>query len=243
MRLLTALHNLLLPPRCAMTGAAVDQVGALSPAAWASLRFIAAPQCCICGYPFDFAVEGATYCASCLARPPPYASARAALLYDDASRGLILKFKHADRLDAVVTLAGWLERAGREMLEACDVIVPVPLHRWRLLRRRYNQAAVLALALARNRSRPCLPDGLRRLRHTPTQGTMGFRERQRNVRNVFAVTARHRAALAGKVVVLVDDVHTSGATIHECTKALLKGGASAVHVLTAARVVRPASLS
>ena len=233
-----AVLDLLLPPRCPVTGEAVDKPGLLSAEIWSSLRFIARPHCNICGYPFEFTVEGEALCGACLVEKPPFASARAALVYDDASRGLILKFKHADRLDAAVPIAGWLQQAGAEMLAACDVIVPVPLHRWRLLRRRYNQAAVLALVLSRRCGRPCLPDGLRRTRHTASQGTKGFRERHRNVRGVFAVSARRVKTLAGKTVVLVDDVYTSGATLRECTKTLLKAGAASVHVLTAARVVR-----
>jgi ComF family protein len=229
----------ILPPRCLITGAIVDSPGMVSPAAWAGLRFISAPLCASCGYPFDFETEVDARCASCLRETPLYASARSALIYDDASRGVILKFKHADRTESVRVLAGWMERAGAAMLTAADIIVPVPLHRWRLLRRRYNQSALLAQVLAGRRGKVCLADGLIRSRATPIQGHKGFRERHRNVRGAFTVNPKRAAALQGRTIALVDDVYTSGATIEECTKTLLKGGAACVHVLTLARVVKP----
>jgi ComF family protein len=233
------LVDMVLPPRCLVTGEVVDSPGKLSPAAWAALRFIGAPLCAACGYPFDFQTEDVSLCAACLREPPLYASARAALIYDDNSRGVILKFKHADRTDGVHTLAGWMARAGAGILSAADVIVPVPLHRWRLLRRRYNQSALLGQALGRRSGRIFVADALFRRRSTPIQGHKGFRERHRNVHGAFAVNPKRLELLQGKTVVLVDDVYTSGATIRECTKTLLNAGAASVHVLTLARVVKP----
>lgn len=232
--------DIVLPPRCAMTGQVVDRPGVIAPEAWSSLRFITDPCCATCGYPFDFdGYSGDTQCAACLRRAPPYASARAALVYDEASRGMILKFKHGDATHQANGFALWMARAGGERLRAADVLVPVPLHPWRLLRRRYNQAAILAQALARQAGKPCVPDALLRRRATVAQGHKGYRERHRNVRGAFAVNPRRAVSVAGRSVVLVDDVYTSGATVKECAKTLVRGGARDVHILTIARTVRP----
>ncbi len=233
------LIDLILPPRCVLSGEIVAMQGTLSPDSWQSLRFLAAPYCAICGYPFEFETEKDGLCGGCLAEKPPFTSARAALAYDEASRDLILKFKHADHLQAVPTLTPMLLRAGQEMLEQCDLLVPVPLHRWRLLGRRYNQAALLAWALSRATGKTVLPDALLRTRATVSQGHMKAHNRAANVRHAFAIHPKMADRIAGKIIVLVDDVYTTGATVRECTDMLLRGGAAQVHVLAVARVVRP----
>jgi predicted amidophosphoribosyltransferase len=139
----------LLPPRCLGCGGPVDRQGGLCPDCWGRLSFITAPHCACCGLPFDFQVEGESLCGACLAEPPPYARARAVLVYDDGSRPLLLGFKHGDRTHAARAFGLWLARAGAELLAEADLLVPVPLHRWRLFRRRYNQAALLAQAVGR----------------------------------------------------------------------------------------------
>jgi ComF family protein len=227
-----------LPPRCIVSGEIVAAQGTLSPAVWQSLKFITPPLCAACGYPFEFEADEDSLCAVCLADMPPFASARSALAYDDASRELILKFKHGDHLQAVPTLVGMMMRTGGEALASAEVIVPVPLHRWRLLRRRYNQAALLAWGLARETGKVCLPDGLLRMRHTPSQGHLKARDRAQNVKKAFAINPQRGSMIEGKTVLLVDDVFTTGATVQECTKTLLEAGAAEVHVLAVARVVR-----
>jgi ComF family protein len=237
-KILRGLLDTALPPRCILSGEIVALPGTLSPGAWQSLRFISPPCCQTCGYPFDFAIENTTLCAACLADPPPFASARSVLVYDDASRDLILKFKHADQLQAVPTLVPMLARAGAQGLDQAEVIIPVPLHRWRFLKRRYNQAALLAWGVSRSVRKPCIPDALLRIRPTPSQGHKRARDRAENVRKAFAVNPRHQGALAGQSVMLVDDVYTTGATLRECAATLIKAGAREVHILTVARVVR-----
>lgn len=184
-------------------------------------------------------MEGDVCCAACVAVDPPYERARAAIAYDDGSRGLILGFKHGDRLDAVPAFAPWMARAGRELLAEADLLVPVPLHWTRLFVRRYNQASVLAQAVGRLAGRPVAPDLLVRRRRTRSLGTFGPRQRAETVRGAFAVAPRWRASVPGARIVLVDDVLTTGATVGACIRALNKAGASAVDVLTLARVVRP----
>lgn len=230
--------DLVLPPRCVLSGEIVASPGTLSPEAWQSLRFITAPFCQTCSHPFEFTVESTSQCAACLADPPPFASARAALAYDDASRDLILKFKHGDHLQAIPSLIPMMLRAGAEPLERADLVVPVPLHRWRLLKRRYNQAALLAWGLSRARGKTCLPDALLRIRATPPQGHKRARDRAANVKRAFVPHLKYRATIAGKSVLLVDDVFTTGATLRECAQVLLKAGAREVHVLTVARVLK-----
>lgn len=234
--------NLILPPRCVVSGEIVGEQGTLSAQVWKNLRFITPPFCALCGYPFEFEAGPDSRCGACLAEEPPFAAARSALAYDDISRELILKFKHGDHLQAVPTLVGMMMRAGGEMIEGVAVIVPVPLHRWRLLRRRYNQAALLAVALARKSGKVCLADGLLRTRATPSQGHMKAKDRQENVRRAFTINPRHATGVEGKIVLLIDDVYTTGATVRECTQALLKAGAVEVRVLAVARVVRAESL-
>ncbi|MBU0800823.1 MAG: ComF family protein [Alphaproteobacteria bacterium] len=230
--------DFILPPRCPATGDVVDAPGMVSPGAWDGLRFIAAPVCACCGLPFGFEAGAEALCLACLRDRPPYASARAALAYDDGSRNLILRFKHADQTHVVFTFIPWLKMAGRDMLATADVIIPVPLHRGRLLKRRYNQAALLADALSRATKIKWLPHTLRRHKATTPQGFMTARARLLNVKRAFAVPESRRADIAGKNIVLVDDVYTTGATVIECTKTLLAAGAAAVHILTIARVVR-----
>lgn len=238
MKVAQKILDLVLPPRCVVSGVEVDRQGMLAPDIWKGLRFISAPQCECCGLPFDYEVDEGTICAGCIENQPVFTSARSALVYDDGSRDLILRFKHADQMHSVVSFLPWLKTAGDEMLGGVDMLVPVPLHRWRLLKRRYNQAAVMAWALGRFANVPAIPDALLRVRPTPSQGHLKAKERAENVKKAFIVNERHKAGIASKNIVLIDDVLTTGATVNECAKALLDGGAARVDVLTLARVVR-----
>ena len=175
-------------------------------------------------------------CAACLTHPPAYDAARAALVYDDASRPLILKFKHGDRTHAVRSFTPWLARAGADLLDGADLIVPVPLHRWRLIARRYNQAALLGTALSAASGVPHDPRLLIRRRATKSQGHMTAAARAANVRGAFAVAKGQAAALKDKTVILIDDVYTTGATVEACAKTLKRAGAREVRVLALARV-------
>lgn len=227
-----------LPPRCIITGEIVDRQGMIAPQAWAQLNFIADPKCERCGIPFDFeSFEGMT-CTACLDRPPSFENARAALKYDDASKDMILGFKHADQTHAVLAFAPWMEKAGANMLKQADYLVPVPLHRWRLFSRRYNQSALIAQALTKHMGVATMVDGLMRIRATEVQGHKKAVERHKNVKKAFAVNPKRSSDIKGKNIVLIDDVYTTGATVKECAKTLIKGGAARVDVLTLARVVR-----
>lgn len=235
------LIDAILPPRCAFTGNLVDSQGMIAPEAWAGLSFITAPNCHNCGIPFEFApVAGESMqCAACLTDPPEFSCARAALTYDDASRGFILGFKHGDQTESVVTMVPWLKTAGADFWDRSDMIVPVPLHRWRLLRRRYNQAALMGRAMAKAMQKDFMADAMTRTRATPSQGHLKADERKKNVSKAFAVNPKRADIIRNKSIVLIDDVYTTGSTVRECAKVLLEGGAKQVFVLTLARVVRP----
>ena len=235
-RFAVAALDALLPPRCLSCSAAVDRQGGLCPACWSALTFIAPPACVCCGLPFEYAVEGENLCGACVAQPPPFARARSVLVYDDASRPLVLGFKHGDRTHAAKPFGVWLARAGAELLADADLLAPVPLHRWRLFLRRYNQAALLAREAGRASGVAVVPDLLVRRRRTRSQGGLDRTGRRRNVAGAFAL--RRKGSVEGKRVVLVDDVLTTGATVGECARVLLRAGAARVDVLTLARVVK-----
>ncbi|MFC5355850.1 ComF family protein [Azospirillum himalayense] len=237
-RVLGGILDTLLPPRCLCCGGAVDRQGGLCAPCWSGLTFIAPPLCAGCGTPFDFALEGEPLCGACIAEPPVFARARAVLAYDDGSRPLVLGFKHGDRIHAAGAYGAWLARAGAELLADADLLAPVPLHRLRLFRRRYNQAALLAQAAGRQAARPVIPDLLVRRRATPSQGGLDRSGRRRNVKGAFAVRPGLEPRVAGKRIVLVDDVLTTGATLSECARVLLRAGAERVDALTLARVVK-----
>lgn len=244
-RLARKATDTILPPRCPVTGEIVERPGLVSPRAWGALRFVSSPQCSCCGIPFEVVADdgqespGDLLCGSCIAEPKPYARARSSLVYDDHSRPLILAFKHGDQTHLTVTFSTWLQQAAESLLPGIDAIVPVPLHWVRLIRRRYNQAALLGHALAAETGIPCWPDVLLRTRNTPTQGHLSAAERQENVSRAFSVRPERRDRLKDKTILLVDDVYTTGATLSECTRALLAAGVQRVEVVTLARVVRP----
>jgi ComF family protein len=230
-----ALLDTILPPRCPACREIVGVDGSFCAACWSTLRFITAPWCAGCGTPFDYDMGAAARCAPCLETPPRFASARAALVYDGAAKRVLLGFKHGDRQHLARLMAPQLARVGGDIL-AGALLVPVPLHRWRLWSRGFNQAALLAQALARRTGTPHAVDALIRVRPTVSSRGMGRRARAANVKNAFRVARPD--AVRGRTIVLIDDVLTTGATANACARILLRSGASAVHVLTWARVVR-----
>ncbi len=237
-RLLNNALDVLLPPRCIATGDIVEAPGLLSPSAWSALTFIENPLCTTCGLPFAFAAPLGSICASCIDLEPVFDRARSAVVYNDASRKLVIDFKYGDKLHFAQTFAPWMMRAGESLLEETDALIPVPLHPRRLWMRRFNQSALLAQVIAKRAGKGCLPDGLIRLRHTVPQKGLSRGHRSDNVKNAFAVNGRYLADIRGKSMLLIDDVFTSGATLNECARTLKKHGAASVHVLTIARVTR-----
>lgn len=240
-RLGGAVLDALLPPHCLTCDSPVESQGTLCQSCWRGLHLLTAPYCRTCGVPFLHAGQGGAdgLCPSCRERRPAFDAARAALRYDDGARRLLLPFKHADRVELAGPLAARMARAGAELLARADLLAPVPLHWRRLVARRYNQSALLARRLAAGARKPWIPDLLRRTRPTPSLGERGAVERAALLDGAFAVDQRRAPRLAGRRVLLVDDVMTSGATAEACARALLAAGAAGVDVLAAARVPDP----
>lgn len=235
---LAQLIDLVFPPTCLACDAAVETVQALCASCWSRLTFLGAAGCEACAHPFEFAVPDGTLCGACARTRPPFARARAALVYDEASRDLVLGFKHHDHTERTVLFAKWMAGAGRDVVAGADVIVPVPLHWTRLWSRRYNQAALLALAIGKRTGTQVLVDALVRSRKTVSQGHLGRDARARNVQGAFAVAPRWREHLHGKRVLLVDDVYTTGATLGAVSGVLKRAGCGDVDILVLTRVVR-----
>lgn len=212
---------------------------------WADVRFLDEPCCMSCGFPFEFDTPGlkdglASICGRCAAKSPSYDHVRAAFTYDDASRSLVLRFKHGGETEGVPMFARQMQRAGRRLLSEADVLMPVPLHRRRLLKRRFNQSALLARAISKQMQLPLDTNSLFRKRHTPSQGGQTFDGRKRNVSGAFGI--RPQAKLRGKHIVLIDDVMTTGATLESCARTLKRAGAKRVDAIVLARVVKPATV-
>ncbi|MGH6888628.1 MAG: double zinc ribbon domain-containing protein [Rhizomicrobium sp.] len=232
--------DLLFPPLCIACRSPVAEAHNLCPRCWSRISFLSDPLCAVCGLPFDFDAGPDIVCAGCLKRPPAFHKARALMRYDESSREPILALKRADRLHLVPAFARWLERVGQELIAESDIVVPVPLHRGRLWRRRFNQSAALAVALGKRVGKPvdCLL--LARIRATPSQATMpSASARRRNMQGAFAVRDPTSSRITGKAILLVDDVFTTGATLEACARTLRRAGARRVLVLALARVVRP----
>lgn len=182
-------------------------------------------------------------CGACMANPPPYSKARSVFRYDDHSKDLILSFKHADRTDLAPAYASWMARATSELISEETLLVPVPLHPQRLLKRRFNQSAMLARSLGRKIQKPVSTDLLQRVKATSSQGSKSFKGRFKNVQGAFQISPGEKDRLSSKHILLIDDVFTTGATVEACSRALLKAGAQRVNVLTLCRVVRPSNLN
>ena len=236
-KLKTALVDLLFPPLCISCREPLGGGHGFCADCWSGITFLDGPMCDCCGLPFAFDPGEGTRCAACLAQPPAYDHARAIFAYDENSRAPILAFKHADRLDLVPGFAHWLERTGKTLLDGCDLIIPVPLHRIRLWQRRYNQAAELARALGRRTSKAVAVQALERTRPTESQGAMvSARGRRRNVQGAFRVPDPGR--VVDRSILVVDDVLTTGATAEACARTLKQAGAARVQILALARVVK-----
>lgn len=231
--------DLILPPRCAACGTVTGSQGGLCSACWRKAQFIAAPQCQQCGYPFELDFGHDVRCGACLSSPPHYDHARAALAYDDLAAHIIIAFKHGDRTDLAKTLGTWMARVGAPLLAQADWLVPVPLHRKRLFRRRYNQSVLLAQALTGFTTARLASDMILRHRETLSQGHLSPSARRRNVEGAFRIAEHWQDRIKGQRIVLVDDVMTTGATANALARRLKKDGAEQVDVLTLARVIRP----
>ena len=234
---LRALADLVFPPACASCGAATADTNALCAECWRALAFIDRPFCERLGTPFAIDVGGEILSPAAIATPPPFARARAAVAYDGVARTLVHRLKYGDRLDLAPLLARMMRRAGRDVLKDADLLIPVPLHRGRLWRRRFNQAAALADALARLTGVPSDPHLLRRVKPTRSQVGLTRPQRKLNLSGALRVPKPLRARVKGRKVVVVDDVLTTGSTAEAAARVLRRAGAARVDVIAFAMVV------
>lgn len=236
------LADLVWPPLSPLSGRAVSEPGLLDPEDWAAIRFLAPPWCDVCGVPFPYPSGAGMICPACTARAPVFDRARAAFVYEPASRALALGLKHAGRTDGLDAFGRWMARAGAECLSGADALIPVPLHPRRLRQRRFNQSLLLANAVSQVSGLPVAPHVLQRVRATPSQGGMSAKGRVRNMAGAFAVRKGREGEIAGARLVIIDDVHTTGATLNACARTLKRAGAAQVRAITLARVVKPVNL-
>jgi len=227
------------PARCLTCGDVVDSDFGLCGSCWRDTSFIGGTVCDCCGVPLPGADGGHTpQCDACLAAPHPWVQGRAALLYRETGRKLVLALKHGDRQEIAKPAALWMAGAVRDCLEDHTLIVPIPLHWMRMIKRRYNQSALLARALGDHLDRPYCLDLLERPKHTPSLDHKPRDERHAILQNAIRVRAKRRHRLIGRPILLVDDVMTSGATLSAATQALQAAGSGPVRVITLARVAK-----
>lgn len=228
--------DIALPPLCASCREPLGDGTGLCASCWSKLSLIEPPYCARLGIPFSYDAGPGLLSMEAIANPPAYEHARAAVRYDDIARDLVHAYKYGDRIDLGPLLARWMTRAGAELLAEADALIPVPLHWRRLWARRFNQSATLAREISNGRI-PVLHGALKRARATAQQVGLSKAQRAENVQGAFRVPAEAKGDIAGRRILLVDDVMTSGATADTCARALLRGGAKAVDVLVFARVV------
>ncbi len=235
---LQAALQVIYPPQCISCGALVASDFGLCPECWRETPFLSGLVCDQCGIPLPGDAQETAHCDDCLTVARPWERGRAALSYRDNGRRLVLALKHGDRMDLARPAGGWMLKAARPILRPGMLVVPVPLHWLRLIRRRYNQAALLSRAVARLAGLDHCPDALVRHRSTGNQDGKTRDARFANLVDAFSVPRRREALVAGREVLLVDDVMTSGATFSSATEALVSAGARSVDVLGLARVAK-----
>lgn len=235
--LLAPVVDLVFPPRCPLCGEGLAAQSGLCAACWGELAIPGEPCCAACQRPFEDSVSHGATCAVCLAHPPRHDGIAAGTLYNEASRKLILAFKHGHRIALAPMLARLIAARLPGEVGAGWLYVPVPLHRWRLWSRGFNQSALLARELVQLRGGELAVDALLRRKRTPVLGGLGRKARARALAGAIAVDPRRQHRLKGAKVVLVDDVLTSGATTDACVAALKRAGAQTVVLACFARVL------
>ena len=238
--------RILYPPQCLSCGNAVAGETGLCAPCWAETQFIAGPCCGRCGSPLPADGEADAnrpkdaqlVCDDCMVIARPWRHGRATMVYAGTGRQLVLALKHADRPDLAPALGDWLARTAAPLIRPGMIVVPVPVHPWRLLKRKYNQSELLSAHVARAYDLRHCPEVLYRTRHSEGQDHKGVSDRFANVAGTIAISRRHTARIEGCAVLLVDDVMTSGATLAQAAEALRAGGSGPISVAVVARAVK-----
>jgi ComF family protein len=231
--------DLITPPKCLSCRHPVSEGASLCVACWQKLTYLEDPVCDVLGTPFAYDEGPGALSAAALADPPPWDRGRAAVLFDEYAKGFVHALKYKDATEAGLFMARMMSRVGRDLITDVDVIIPVPLHRTRLWKRRFNQAAFLAKPIAELANKKMAIDILVRQKATRQQVGLKAEARRKNVRKAFAVPFEKQALISGKSILLIDDVRTTGATVAACATVLKKAGAAQVFVLTFALVLEP----
>lgn len=229
--------DFILPPACAVCRIQISYHPGLCAACWEKIYFISDPCCEKCGYPFPSKQDSSLFCIACLQSPPLYQQGRSALYYDELIKSLIMRYKYGDATHLISLFTQWLSATNRDLIEKSDIIVPVPLHWRRLLKRRYNQTALLALEISKKYQKTYIPHLLYCPRNIQPQGTKTKSERKKNVYGKFDMRYSNIDLIQNKTILLIDDVYASGATLNECVKVLSQHCSCNVNVLTLARVI------
>ncbi|MBO3762357.1 ComF family protein [Ciceribacter sp. L1K22] len=230
-------RDLLYPPACCHCGVSIAGHGGLCPSCWTGMRFIERPYCEVLGTPFAYEEGEGAVSPEAMAEPPVFDRLRSVALHDGPARQLVHQLKYRDRTDLAPMMARWMVRSAATELAACDAVIAVPLHRTRLLSRRFNQSAELARHVARLADRPFLAATLVRSKRTQRQVGLSATARETNVRGAFRVPEGMAETVLGRRLVLVDDVYTTGATVSAAARVLKRAGAADVTVLTFARAL------
>ena len=234
-RAVRPLLDFALPPRCPGCGAITDRAHLFCFQCWSGLNFLGSPCCRRCSLPFEYESGEEALCGACSADPPHYDRLRAAVAYGEVSRKVALRLKYGGRPGHAETLARLMQR---HLDQQDAILAPVPLHRWRIWKRGYNQAALIAGALSRRCGLESRLDLLERVKATPALRGKNPRERREAVAGAFRIAERHRQIVPNRSFVIVDDVYTSGATANACARILKRAGAARVEILCWARVLR-----
>lgn len=229
----------ILPPRCLVCGKVINSDNSLCNDCFNNITFISSPYCKKCGAPLVDGVLDDLLCIKCLniKNKNVFRLSRSAIVYDEFSKKIILDFKFLDHLENKDLLVNWLIMAGKDIFEeGVDLIIPVPLHFTRILKRKYNQSAILAKDVALRKNIDIAFNALYKVKMTSPQVKCVGKERKKNLKGAFCV--KNKKLIKGKRILIIDDVYTTGSTLKECAKVLLKSGAKSVDTLTVAKVCK-----